>query len=190
MYYCPNCSAILDDPNTPICKKCGYDRLAAKVEEEREKARKMAEADAVTDSGDITEIRSVDPSLQIPCPICRAPLSRINENSVSFDLLGKDVVIHDIRIMGMNLRKRAITQCLVTFDGYVCENDHKFFTEFTQSYKELCPVCREVMKRFGQQVRTCAHCHINISGEDYLRMGGRELLEDEGWVYKPDLKKQ
>ena len=180
---------MLEDPNAPICKKCGYDRLAAKVEEERTKAHARAQADSIDDSRDISDIRSGDPNQQVNCPICRSPLQRTNENAISFDLLGKEVTIQDIRIMGMNLRKRAITQCIVNFEGYVCENNHKYFTKYTQSYKELCPVCREGMKKFGQQVRTCSHCQINISGEDYLRMDGGQLLEEEGWVYKEDLMK-
>ena len=187
MYYCPNCSAILADPNSPTCPKCGFDRITARLEEEERMAEKMTPTGATEEVPPSPDVVADAIDARYHCPICNSGLSKIRESQISFDLLGKEVSIHNIRIMGMNLHKRAITQCIVTFDGYVCDKNHKFFTRFTQSYRELCPICRDTMRRFGREVRTCSRCHINISGEYYVTLGGRELLEDEGWIYKPEL---
>ncbi|UCH89136.1 MAG: hypothetical protein JSV49_00360 [Thermoplasmata archaeon] len=185
MLYCPNCSALLEDPNAPICPKCGFDREAAREEEEKYRKESMAK--------ELEEIEVKPPVLpEIPedapkCPTCMSPIKNIPDKQLSFELMGKDVTIHNVRIMGMNLHKRAITQCIVTFDSWECENKHKFFSRFTSSYKELCPICRDSMKKFGSEIRSCTHCQLNIPGNCYLRMEGRTLLEEEGWIYKPEL---
>jgi hypothetical protein len=189
MYYCPNCSAFLEDPNAPVCPKCGFDRLKAHQEEERGKKKgQIIEPRETAD--DFSSLKNDMPADAPLCPVCKMGLKRSYEHTISFDLMGKEVTIQHIRIMGMNLHKRAITQCIVNFEGWECGNRHRFFTKYTQSYKELCPVCREVMKKFGQQVRSCTHCKINISGDNYLKLKGRELLEDEGWIFKPELAEQ
>lgn len=187
MYYCPNCSAILADPNAPTCPKCGFDRIAARLEEEKKREEERAAESADGEVQEASPIIADTLDAKYNCPICKTRLSKIRESQISFDLLGKEVTIHNIRIMGMNLHKRAITQCVVTFDGYVCEQNHRFFTKYTQSYRELCPICRDTMRRFGKEVRTCSRCHINISGMHYRTMDGRDLLIDEGWMYKPEL---
>lgn len=186
MFYCPNCSAKLDNPEIPICPKCGFDRIQAGLEEKRfrkERGLPEPEMEKVNEP-----VRGDDGEVTVnKCPLCNAGLKHSMDSKISFDLMGKEVTIHDIRIMGMNLRKKAITQCIISFDGWVCTNNHRFFTKFTGTYKELCPVCREPMKRFGAQVRSCSRCKINIPGDDYLRLDAKELLEEEGWIYKPNL---
>jgi DNA-directed RNA polymerase subunit M/transcription elongation factor TFIIS len=190
MMFCPNCSAILADPNAPVCPKCGFDRVEAHLDEIKKDKGSSGETQDFSnvEIGEDMPVSSSDEiTLSSKCPICSSDLKFLPDNKISFDLMGKDVNIQQIRIMGMNLRKRAITQCIVTFDGMICENNHKFFSKYSQGYKELCPICRDGMKKFGSQVRTCTHCNINISGTDYVKVDGRELLEDEGWRFKPEL---
>jgi hypothetical protein len=186
MLYCPNCSAPLEDPNVPICSRCGFDRIDAMEDEEARRQEELVRRAALM-AGESEPVQPVETESGMKCPECSAELTPSMINSLSFELMGRDVSIHNVRIMGMNLHKRAVTQCIVNFEGYECNNKHKYFVRFSASYKELCPICRDPMKKFGSQIRTCLRCKENIPGDDYLRLDARDLLEDEGWVYKPEL---
>jgi hypothetical protein len=125
------------------------------------------------------------PQEQNPCPACGRMLERHPDDTYSFDLLGGDVNVSDVQAMSMVIRKRAVTQVVVEFDGWRCPSGHRYFTSFRENVRELCPVCRGPMARFGTTILSCRKCNVNLTKEKFVRLDGRQLLEDEGWVYMP-----
>jgi len=76
-----------------------------------------------------------------------------------------------------------VTQVVVEFTGWVCGNGHRFFSDYSETARELCPVCRGGMARFGTTILSCKKCGVNLTRDKFVRLPGRQLLEDEGWVY-------
>jgi ribosomal protein L37AE/L43A len=185
MKYCPNCSALLEDETAPVCQKCGFDREAAQLDELRRREERFGMSPNKPPAASPQE--SEESESEHKCPSCGGNLFRSRTKGLSFDMLGKEVTIHDVRIMGMNLRKKAITQCVVEFEGWECSNKHRFFTNYSSSCKELCPICKDTMKKFGSQLRSCTHCKLNIPGDSYMTIEPVQLMEEEGWVYKESL---
>jgi hypothetical protein len=120
---------------------------------------------------------------ELLCPQCGKTLQHHPDDAYSFDLLGGDVNVSDVDVMSMVIRKRAVTQVMVEFTGWVCADGHRFFTEFREVSRELCPACRGAMTRFGTTVLTCKRCGINLTKEKFAKMAGRQLMEEEGWRY-------
>ena len=193
MRYCPNCCAFLGDVLRDIGPKCMVDlRSASEAKAARwrppEDALKgwvkenpeMA-AEAQTRRVECSEVQGVE----MPCPACGQRLDPHPDDAYSFDLLGGDVNVSDVQAMSMVIRKRAVTQVVVEFEGWRCPSGHRFFTSYHETVRELCPVCRGAMARFGTTILSCRSCSVNITREKFVKLGGKQLLEDEGWVFLP-----
>ena len=193
MPYCPNCCALLRDPAVTVCPKCGVNlRTAAADKARRDRTPPDALSEWIEENPALTEevvTECSEPSGGSgpgpACPQCGDIMGRHPDDAYSFDLLGGDVNVSDVQVMSMVIRKRAVTQVLVEFEGWSCPKGHKFFSNYRENTRELCPVCRSAMARFGTTIVSCKKCGINLTKDKFVKMPGRQLMEDEGWEYLP-----
>jgi predicted amidophosphoribosyltransferase len=190
MSFCPNCSFFFGAEEKTYCPKCGVDVAVMREERARRKAGPadslkewVKENPELTPAGGGSSAGVGNPGSELLCPQCGKTLQPHPDDAYSFDLLGGDVNVSDVDVMSMVIRKRAVTQVMVEFSGWVCPEGHRFFTDFREVSRELCPACRGAMTRFGTTVLTCKRCGINLTKEKFAKMAGRQLLEEEGWRY-------
>ncbi len=189
MPYCPNCCHYLGDYPGSVCTKCGVS-LQAALEDKACRERPPPDSLKEWAKDNPGPAKEATPSTidagaaNTPsCPACGDVMSRHPDDAYSFDLLGGDVNVSDVQVMSMVIRKRAITQVVVDFVGWTCPAGHRYFTELRENVRQLCPVCRGAMARFGTTILTCRKCRVNLTREKFRGLPGRQLLEDEGWTF-------
>jgi hypothetical protein len=172
--FCPNCKCYHGDQMRPVCHKCGH-----VIDPEAAKGGIPAVVSLACTDKDNGQAK-------YKCPTCGSGLSLIQGNALSFELLGKEIPVGNVSALRMSLVSRATTQVIVEFDGGHCEQGHKFFRYSRDSVREICPVCKGSLVRFGASVFSCRHCHLSITKDNFVYIEGKKLLEDEGWTYWPD----
>ncbi len=189
MPYCPNCSAYLGEGKYPaVCPKCSYDIQAHQLAQRRKEAKRRGDdVDLDTLYGMAYAELGEEIDTGTKCLHCDAKMLPMNENEFVFNLLGKNVPVEGAEYGQMKITKRVVTEVRVRFDGWVCKNDHAFFVTIEQYIRYLCPVCKEQTVPFGSLIRTCRRCGYNFQTDDFVVIDGRELLEEEGWQYAPEL---
>ena len=189
MAYCPNCSAYLGEKGYPaLCLKCHYDIRAYFKEQARYKAHTDQKYDPETLYGQAVDQAGGEIETGKICPLCNNRLLPLRNNEFVFNLLGKNIPVGGVKYGSMKIMKRVVTEIRVSFDGWVCQNEHGFFTTLHETQRFLCPVCKEHTVPFGSMIRTCRRCNYHFQNNDFVLLHGRQLLEEEGWMYVPELE--
>jgi len=177
--FCPNCQFYMSNSQPDLCPKCGYriKRTNPQVEEEVLQEYMESELKSADDDGNPV----------FKCPECQHRLRKRERQTLTFDLLGHDITTSTVSAFKMNLTKRAVTQVIVDFEGWACPKGHKYYQASNETVKQLCPICRGSMARFGSTVLSCKQCKINLTKDKYVYMKGSELMVDEGWTYHPEM---
>lgn len=173
--FCPNCKYFMGAELKSTCPKCGYSisRDVPPPEEGLLKDFQEAADRKYSENGDTGPVYK--------CPICGNGLKHFVADMLSFELLGKEVTVQNVQAFRMNISKKAVTQVVLEFDSWQCHKDHKFYTNLKETVKELCPVCKGSMVKFGSSVYSCKSCNINLTKESFAYMSAEELLQDEGY---------
>jgi hypothetical protein len=182
MLYCPNCCCYFGNEQPLVCPKCHVDITAAMEDRARREARKRSSFDDWLKDNPGTAQPNPGPVYRPTCPTCSEPMSPFPDEGYSFELLGREIAVQDVKVMSMTIRKRVVTQVVLEFRGWECPAGHRYYTSLRETVRELCPVCHTGMVRFGQTVLTCKSCGVNVTKENFVYEGGRELLAEEGWV--------
>jgi hypothetical protein len=176
--FCPNCRYYFGETAPIICPKCSY-RISREEAPSQDGILKDYHDGDLRGSGD-------DGGPMYKCPTCGNRLTHYQGEVLNFDLLGKSVTIENISAFKMNIAKRAITQVQTQFDSWTCVKGHKYYNNYKENVKKLCPGCKGGMVKFGDAVVSCKSCSINLTKESFVYVSGEELLRDEGWVSHPE----
>jgi len=173
--FCPNCKFFMGQELNSTCPKCGY-RITRDVP--------ALDEGLLKDFQDAAESRCQDDEATGPvykCPICGNGLKHFSGDMLSFELLGRETTVQNVEAFKMNISKKAVTQVILEFDSWQCHKNHKFYTGLKTTVKELCPVCKGPMVKFGSAVYSCKSCNMNLTKEFFAYMSSEELMSDEGY---------
>lgn len=172
-HFCPNCAKFLGTEPVPQCPGCGHTifELPGAGGPGGGSLPELVPVCPLTDSG---------PAYK--CPICSQRLTPLKNNVLSFELLGKEIPVGSVQALRVNLLKKTITQVIVEFDGWYCGSGHRIYRTAHETVKEICPVCRGTLVRFGTSVISCRHCKLSMTKDQMVYIKADDLLKDEGWT--------
>ncbi len=174
-HFCPNCKFFMGADQLVVCPKCGY-RLR--------RDHPPASEGLLKDFQDVAQRRCAEEELDGPaykCPDCGNRLRFNLGDALQFDLLGKEMTIQAIKSLHMNISKKAVTQIHIEFDSWDCVKGHKFYTDFKESVKRLCPVCKGPMVKFGSEVLSCKKCRVNLTKDSFVFIEPEQLMLEQGY---------
>jgi predicted nucleic acid-binding Zn ribbon protein len=177
--FCPNCRFFMGQDMLTVCPKCGY-RIRREPQPSPGLLREFEDAAGLR----IQETEEVGDHPK--CPECGNRLRKNIGDALQFDLLGKEITVQSISALHMDISKRATTQVQIEFDSWSCVNEHKFYVEFRENTKRLCPGCKGPMVKFGDEVLSCKRCRINLTKDSYVYIEPEELLAEQGYVHHPE----
>jgi len=175
-HFCPNCARFLGTEPVPQCPGCGHTIFELP-------------GSGSPANGGLPELVPVCPPTEsgpaYKCPFCSHMLTPLKNNVLSFELLGKEIPVGSVQALRVNLLKKTITQVIVEFDGWYCGTGHKFYRSARETVKEICPVCRGALVRFGTSVISCRRCKLSMTKDQMAYLKADDLLKDEGWTHWP-----
>jgi hypothetical protein len=175
MLYCPNCSAYQCDQTATACDKCGHVLSAHEI---------------ITNEPEIDcppQQKVEDPAFRIrrPCKRCGSPTKEIN-GDIDIDVDGERLSIYGLKLMGGEITKRAVTKYTYSMNGYICKEDHKFYSDFKCRIRPLCPVCYDPMIKYGSSLLSCSRCNKHFPVNDWKEPDELDVLVNNGWAPIPE----